>query len=152
MTPALLASALCLFSALFPALFSAPFSIAQQSGPPAAVPPAPPSNTFITAAETVLDDAANVDIKAPEDRFQAQMSEVKTAKDNLDHMAYEDKEHSIVTATSELLFAISACHIQSRDGADLTKCQAQIDNARRRAMDAMGKHKNGSAWVDGPPS
>ena len=125
---------------------------ATQSGPPAAVPPAPLSNTFITAAETVLDDASRVDIKAADDRFEAEMRDLKSAKDNLDRMAYEDQEHSIVNAASELTFAISACHIQAKDGADTRKCEAQIDNAMQRAMGVLGRHKQGATWVSGAPA
>lgn len=125
---------------------------AAQSGLPASVPPPPLSNTFISAAETVLDDAGKVDVKAPDDRFEADMRDLRTAKDNLDHMAYEDREHSIVSAASELIFALSACHIQAKDGADTRKCETQIDSARNRAMDVLGRHKSGAAWVDGPPA
>lgn len=124
---------------------------AAQSGPPGVAPAPPLSNTFITAAETVLDDAAKVEIKASDDRFEAEMRDLKSAKDNLDRMAYEDREHSVVSAASELVFAISACHIQAKDSADTAKCETQIANARNRAMDVLGKHKSGSSWIDGPP-
>ena len=125
---------------------------AMQSGPPGVVPDPPLSNTFISAAEMVLDDAGKVEIKAPDDRFESEMRDLKSAKDNLDHMAYEDREHRIVSAASELVFAISACHIQAKDGADTAKCESQIENARNRAMYVLGKHKSGTSWIDGPPA
>lgn len=120
-----------------------------QSGPPSHIPL---SNTFITASETVIDDADRVEINAPDDRFNAQMRDLRTAKDNLDRMAYEDLEHQVVSADSDLIFALSACHVQSKDGADTHKCEAQVKSARARAMEVLGKHKAGSSWVDGPPA
>lgn len=122
---------------------------APQSGPPSHIPL---SNAFITAAETVIDDADKVQINAPDDRFNADMRDLTTAKDNLDRMSYEEREHAVVGADSDLIFAISACHVQAKDGADTHKCEAQVKSARTRAMELLGKHKDGSSWVDGAPA
>ena len=113
---------------------------------------APMRNTFVVAAETVIDNAGDVDIKADDTQFNGQMAQVKTSRDNLDKMADDEREHEVVSATGDLIFAVQACHIQAKDGADTTKCQAQIEGARVRAMEALKMHKSGGNWVAGPPS
>lgn len=128
------------------------FGPAMQSGRPVVTPPPPPSNTFVSAAEVVLDDADKVDVSAPDVRFEAEMRDLKTAKDNLDRMAYSDREHEIVSSANDLIFAISACHVQAKDGANTAKCESQIAGARNRAMDVLGQHKTGATWVKGPPA
>lgn len=123
--------------------------------PAAQYPPSqntPLSNTFITAAESVIDDANAVEVKADDDHFTGQLQTVKSAKDNLNGMASGEREHDIVSSMNDLIFAISACHIQAKDGADTAKCQGQINNARHRAMDLLNKHKDGDSWADGPPA
>jgi hypothetical protein len=126
-----------------------------QAMPPTTLPvptPGPMRATFVTAAETVLDDASSVDIKADDDHFNGQFQQLKQANDNLSGMADDEQERSIAAGTKDLVFQISSCHIQAIDGADTSKCQAQVDDARNAAMEALRKHKSGSAWVDGPPA
>jgi hypothetical protein len=129
--------------------------LVAQAVPPSTLPVptvGPLRETFVTAAETVLDDAAAVDIKGDNDHFSGQFQQLKVANDNLSSMASEEREKSIAASTKDLAFQISSCHIQAIDGADTTKCQAQVDHARNRAMEALNKHKSGNAWVDGPPA
>jgi hypothetical protein len=126
--------------------------VPAQIGGASPVPPAPLRETFITAAETVIDDAMAVDVKADNDHFNGQMQQLKEAEDNLNKMADEDREHEIADQMKDLVFQISSCHIQAIDGTDTTKCQAQIGNARDRAMDSLGKRKSHGAWVDGGPA
>ena len=112
----------------------------------------PLRNTFTVAAETVIDSASAIDLHADEAPFSAQLQQVKSSRENLTRMVEDDRERDIATATGDMIFAIQACHIQARDGASTTRCEAQIAQARSRAMEALSKHKNGAAWVDGPPT
>jgi len=112
----------------------------------------PVRNTFVVAAETVIDNASSVDIKADETQFAGQMAQVKTSRDNLDRMADDEREHEVVSATGDLIFAVQACHIQAKNNTDTGKCQAQVEQARIRAMEALKMHKSGGNWVAGPPS
>ena len=109
-------------------------------------------NTFVVAAETVIDNASAIDIQASDALFNGQMQQVRSAKDNLKHMAEDEREREAASATDDLIFAVSACHIQAKDGAPTDKCQAQIVQSRTRAMEALRKHKSGGQWVDGPPT
>ena len=136
--------AVLLAATLWPALQPA------QAG--AQTPPAPLRNTFVVAAETVIDDANAVDLKADDTHFDGQMQTLKTARENLNRMASEDREHEIVSSADDMIFAISACHIQAKDGGNTAKCQTQVDNARTRTMEVLDKHKSAGAWVDGPPA
>ena len=111
----------------------------------------PLRNTFVVAAETVIDNASAVDLKAEQPVFDAQMQQLKAAKDNLSRMADDDREREAASAADDLIFSIAACHIQAKDGASTDRCQAQITQATNRAMEALHKHKSNGAWVDGPP-
>jgi hypothetical protein len=108
--------------------------------------------TFIAAAETVIDDASAVDIKLDDAHFAGQFQQLKEVQANLSSMADDDREHTIADTMKDLVFQISSCHIQSKDGAPTDKCIAQITNARTEAMTALNKHKDGNTWVDGPPA
>jgi hypothetical protein len=112
----------------------------------------PIRNTFAVAVETVIDNASAVDVKADEIRFNAQFQQLKASKDNLAGMAYDDREKDIAARANDMLFQISACHIQAKDGASTTQCESQIAHAQSSMMEAIGKHKTGRAWTDGPPS
>jgi hypothetical protein len=148
MTPASLLLPALLAPALWLSAPAGPQS-GPQSGPPSHIPL---SNTFISAAQVVLDDASAVEIKGPDDRFDGEMKTLRTAEDNLHAMAYEPREHSVVDAANQLIFAIAACHIQAKDNTPTDKCEAQVDRARNRAMTTLGRHKTGATWTDGPPS
>jgi hypothetical protein len=124
------------------------FAPAQTSAPNQE----PLSNTFVTGAETVVDYSIAIDIKADDAHFDGQMQQLKLAKSNLNSMASGDREHDVVLSTNDLVFLISACHIQAKDGGDTTKCQSQVDRARNRTMYLINKHKTAGAWADGPPS
>jgi hypothetical protein len=123
-----------------------------QQGPPSANPTYPLRETFVTAAETVIDDALAVDIKADQAHFSGPMQSLKTAEDNLINMAEDDREKNIAESMKDLAFQISSCHIQSLDGADTSRCEAQVAGARNRVLETLNKHKQGGAWVDGPPA
>jgi hypothetical protein len=129
-------------------LLSAP----AQQGPPTANPTYPLRATFVTAAETVIDDAAAVDIKADTGHFAGQMQQLKEAQANLASMAGDDRENAIADEMKDLIFQIYSCHIQSIDGSSTAKCEAQVTAARNRAMETLNKHKDGNTWVDGPPA
>lgn len=109
-------------------------------------------NTFVVATETVIDNANAVDVNADDVRFDAQMQELKTSKENLARMASDDRERDVVATTNDLLFIISACHLQYKNGAKTGECAGQIGRARDHVMSAINKHKSGGAWVDGPPA
>jgi len=113
---------------------------------------APLTATFVTATEGFLDQAEAADIHAPDAEFDPKFQVLKTAKDNLKSMAEEDGEQEVVEAANNLIFAISACHLQSKNGTDTTKCEAIVHRASFRVMAAIDKHKTGNLWTDGPPS
>jgi len=112
----------------------------------------PIRNTFAVAAETVLDNASSIDVTADETHFTAQFQQLKISKDTLAGMANDDREKDIASEANNLVFLVSACHIQAKDGAGTGKCQSQLDRARNRIMEAIAKHKSSGAWVDGPPA
>jgi uncharacterized protein with von Willebrand factor type A (vWA) domain len=141
MNPAALAAA-----ALF--LLAAP----AQQGPPPLSPIPPPRQTFIAAAEVVLDNAATTDVKADRDHFTASMQQLKQSSDNLTAMAADEGEKNIATSMKDIMFQISSCHIQAIDGAPTDKCEAQIKTAERQAMTVLNRHKDNGSWVEGPPA
>jgi hypothetical protein len=112
----------------------------------------PLRNTFAVATETVIDNASAVDVKADEIRFNAQFQQLKVSKDNLTGMASDEREKDIAARANDMLFQISACHIQAKDGASTAQCQSQIAKAQGSIMEAISKHKSGKDWMDGPPS
>ena len=112
---------------------------------------APLRNTFVVATETVIDTASSIDLTANHATSDEQMQHLKTIAANLASMANDDQEKQVVDTVHDMTFAITACSLQARQGAPTAQCQSQFDSARRRVMQAIGKHKDGSAWVDGPP-
>jgi hypothetical protein len=125
---------------------------APQQGPPAANPEPPLSQTFISAAQVVIDDAIAVDVKADNDHIAGSMQQLKSASDNLVNMASDDHEKEIAASMKDMIFQISSCHIQSIDGTPTDKCQAQIQTAEKQAMTALNRHKENGAWAEGPPA
>jgi hypothetical protein len=109
-------------------------------------------NTFVVGTETVIDNAASIDLKADDAHFDAQMQQLKLSRDTLSAMAGEDREKDIAAAASNMIFIIAACHIQAKSGSDTTQCEAQSSRTRHRMMESINKHKNGGTWVDGPPA
>lgn len=122
-----------------------------QQGPPPLSPVPPPRQTFVAAAQVVLDNAAAVDVKADQDQFNSAMQQLRQSNDNLKEMAADEGEDSISTTMKDILFQISSCHIQAIDGRPTDKCEAQIRAAVRQAMTTLKRHKQGGSWVDGPP-
>ena len=84
-TGALFASALFAITAAAPA----------QQGPPGVNPEPPLSQTFISAAQVVIDDAMAVDVKADNDHIAGPMQQLKSASDNLINMASGDHEKEV---------------------------------------------------------
>jgi len=109
-------------------------------------------NTFVIAAETVIDDADATAIKAPDAQFDPQMQQLKAAQANLKQMVAEQGEQEVVDETSNLIYAVAACHIQAKTAPDTSKCELTIAHARTSAMEALHKHKASGSWVDGDPS
>jgi len=124
---------------------------AQQGPPPLSKVP-PPRQTFVAAAQVVLDNADAVDLKASNDNFAGQMKQLKQSSDNLAGMAADEGETNIATSMKDIIFQISSCHIQAIDGTSIDKCQAQIRAAEKQAMTVLNRHKEGSSWVEGPPA
>lgn len=123
-----------------------------QNGPPPVSKIPPPRQTFVAAAQVVLDNASAVDLKGDADHFTTQMQQLKQSSDNLNSMAADDGEQNIAASMKDILFQISSCHIQAIDGTPIDKCQAQIMTAEKQAMIAINRHKDGASWVDGPPA
>lgn len=112
----------------------------------------PLRNTFLVAAETVIDISSTVDIKAADPLFTAQLQQLNVAKETLAALVNDDREKDIVADANNLVFLISACHIQSKDGAPTDKCESQLTRARSRMMDSLNMHKRGPNWLPGPPT
>jgi hypothetical protein len=112
----------------------------------------PLRNTFAVAAETVIDDASAVNVTADEVAFNAQMKQLGLAKDILTGMASDDREKEIAESTNNIIFVMSACRVQAKDGADTGKCKSQISKAQSSMMETISKHKSAGTWTDGPPS
>ena len=123
-----------------------------QQGPPPLNPAPPPSQTFISAAQVVLDNASAVDIKGDAAHFSGQMQQLKQSSDNLNIMASSDNEKSIAASMKDIVFQISSCHIQAVDNTPTDKCEAQIKTAAKQAMTVLNRHKDGANWVEGPPA
>ena len=124
----------------------------QQYGPPSANPVPPPRQTFISAAQVVLDNAAAVDVKADRDHFTGSMQQLKQSNDNLTAMAADEGEKSIAATMKDIIFQISSCHIQAIDNTPTDKCEAQIKTAEKQAMTVLNRHKDNGSWVEGPPA
>jgi hypothetical protein len=123
-----------------------------QQGPPPLSPIPPPRQTFVAAAQVVLDNAAAVDVKGDRDHFTSQMQQLKQSSDNLTNMAADDGEKNIATSMKDIMFQISSCHIQAIDGTPTDKCEAQIKTAEKQAMTTLNRHKDNGSWVEGPPA
>ena len=124
----------------------------QQYGPPSANPVPPPRQTFVAAAQVVLDNAAAVDVKSDRDHFNGSMQQLKQSNDNLTAMAADEGEQNIATTMKDIIFQISSCHIQAIDNTPTDKCEAQIKTAEKQAMTTLNRHKDGTSWVEGPPA
>jgi hypothetical protein len=116
------------------------------------VDPGPARNSFVVAAESAIDTASAIDLKANDAQFTPQMQALKSAQSNLTQMAENDNERNVASAVNDLVFAVTTCHIQAKDGAPTGPCESQISDARTHAMQALNKHKSGDAWQDGPPA
>jgi len=127
------------------------FAPAQQ-GPPSVSPIPPPRQTFIAAAQVVLDNAAAVNVKADSDHFDGAMQQLKQSNENLNAMAADEGEKNIAATMKDIIFQISSCHIQAIDGTPTEKCEAQIKTAEKQAMVTLNRHKEGASWVEGPPA
>src|SRR5215469_16116851 len=123
--------------------------LAQQvsQAPPPLSPIPAPRQTFVAAAQVVLDNAAATDVKADRDHFTSSMQQLKQSSDNVTAMAADEGEKSIATSMKDIIFQISSCHIQSIDGTPTDKCEAQIKTAEKQAMTVLNRHKEGSSWV-----
>jgi hypothetical protein len=113
----------------------------------------PLRNTFLVSAETVIDYAAAVDPAAPDEQFGPQMTTLKQSQARLKTMANDDRENEIVSESNNMIFTISACHIQAR--ADATKtgtCKGQIANSMTQMMVLLNAHKSAGTWQAGAPS
>ena len=113
---------------------------------------APLRNTFVVAAETVIDDASAVDLKAELVVSDAQMRQVDAAKTTLNRMVEDDREKTAAAAVNDMVFQLSACRLQATNGANTDACSAQFERTRKRAMEAIDKHKSGGTWADGAPA
>jgi hypothetical protein len=121
-----------------------------QIGAP--IPHAPLRNTFLVSAETVIDNATAIDPTAPDTQFDPQMHQLKQSRDTLKDMASEDGEQEIVTESSNIIFAISACHIQARAASKTDTCKAQIAASITAMMRLLNHHKSAGVWIAGPPA
>ena len=107
--------------------------------------------SFVVAAESAIDAASAVNLKGEDAEFNPQMQALKSANANLAQMAQSDDERGVVSDLNDLTFAVSACHIVAKGGASTKECEGQINDDRTHAMQDLKQHKNGAAWVDGPP-
>ena len=61
----------------------------------------------------------------------------------VDAMAESDEEQQAVQAVKDVVFVLSACRIQSIDGAATAPCKAKLETARRRAVSTLDPRKHG---------
>jgi hypothetical protein len=108
-------------------------------------------NSFVTGAETLIDSADAIDLHASEDRYGPELAHVKSIYAQLQSMAQDEREKDVASALNDMIFAISACHIQAVGGNSTTQCEAQVAHARRRSMETLSKHRTPNGWEDGPP-
>jgi hypothetical protein len=148
-TTILLASALLLLTPA-PTLPASTLPAPQQDT--SGIPSTSLRNSFVTAAESVVNNADALDLKADPAHFNGPMRQLQAAEANLNSMAEGDREHNIASAMQDLVVQISLCHIQAKTGASIGTCSAQVSDARRSALDALGMRKSSGAWVVGPPS
>lgn len=130
--------------ALAMALFAAAAS-SQMAGPPSHEPI---SNTFATAAETVVDTVASIDLHAVQGTYDPQFHNLTTQRENLDKLASNEREQAVSAAIKDMVLTLQACHIQAIDGADLTRCQGTLERDRARVMEVLGRRKVNGAWTD----
>jgi len=109
-------------------------------------------NTFVVAAETVIDNASRVDLKADLTVSDAQMKQVDIAKSTLKAMVEDDREKEVALTVTDMVSQLSACRLQATNGASTDACKAQFERARLRAMEAIRKHKIGDTWANGAPA
>jgi len=121
-------------------------------GPPSASPLPPPRQTFVAAAQVVLDNAAATNVKADNNHFAGSMQQLRQSSDNLSNMAADEGEKDIASTMKDIIFQISSCHIQAIDGTSTDKCEAQIQTAEKQAMTVLNRHKDNGSWVEGPPA
>ncbi len=126
-------------------------SASAQQEPPGITPPVPLSQSFISAAQVVIDDAQSIDIHVDNDHFAGPMQTLREASDNLAAMAQNDHEKEIASEMKNMIFQISSCHIQAIDGTATNKCEAQIKSAENRAMEVINRHKDNGVWIEGEP-
>lgn len=126
-------------------------SASAQQAPPGITPPVPLSQSFISAAQVVIDDAQSIDIHVDNDHFAGPIQTLRQASDNLLAMAQNDHETDIAYEMKNMIFQISSCHIQAIDGTSTTKCEAQVKAAEDRAMEVISRHKENGLWVEGEP-
>jgi len=110
-------------------------------------------NAFRTATESVVDNALTIDPAAPDTQFAPAMTQLKQSQLNLAQMAADDRENEIASETKNLLFTVSACHIQAKaDPSKVAVCQPQIDHAAHEVELLINRHKANGSWQDGPPA
>ena len=117
----------------------------------------PLRNTFVVATESVIDTASRIKPGLSHDASVAEVANLRAIAANLVKLAQDgrdDREKDIAAQANDLVFAVEACQLQSGqtpDSPDNAKCQQQVAHASLRLMEAIGKHKAGDTWVDGPP-
>ena len=134
-----------------PTILAASLLLLAQSPQTLPTETGPLRNTFVVATETVVDNAAAVDITALDPTYDPLFAQLQAARANLETLAEGDREHEIATSAKDLVFLVSACHLQAKNGAPVDKCLSQLANARTRIMQQLNHHKSGGAWIEGPP-
>ncbi len=133
-------------------LFASALILAFQAAPPQLpTDTGPLRNTFVVGAQTVIDNASAIDLKAEDNIFAAQLQQLTSSKNILVTLADNPRERDIADDATNMVFLINACHIQAKTG-DASKCEAQLTRARSRIMDAINRHKTPTGWADGPPA
>jgi len=112
----------------------------------------PLRNSFVTAAEAVLDSAAAIDVTATDSAYSPLFTHLQDTRAYLDSMAEGDRELGIASNAKDIIFFVSACRLQAKNGASTDKCLTQLTTARIRMMQQLNRHKSGELWVEGPPA
>jgi hypothetical protein len=110
-------------------------------------------NAFRTATESVVDSALAIDPAASDTQYAPMMTQLKQTQTNLTEMAADEREREIVDETKNLIFTVSACHIQAGgDAAKAAGCRPRVEHAAHEVEVLLNRHKANGSWQDGAPA
>jgi hypothetical protein len=131
-------------------LFATLAMFLPPQGPP--LQTGPLRNSFLVAAESVVDNSQVIDPNEPSAQFDPQMRVLKQSETILKSMAQDERETGIASDSFNMVFSVSACHIEARDANKSATCKEQINHSINEIMTEINHHKQNGTWVEGPPA